>query len=223
MIWNGLPLLIFGTGGISKETYNIVKQINNNNNQKVYNFLGFVGEKHEEVGKQVIDSFSVVASDEDIMEYSKEFTIIGIVIPIGNPKIKYNIYSKLSKIKNFVYPNIIHNKAIIDYNFVNLGVGNIFAAGTNLTCNINIGNFNLLNLNSTVGHDTTIGNFNVINPQVSISGNVSIGNRCLLGVGSTVLQQLTIKDDVVVGASALVTKNVEANSTVIGIPARRIK
>lgn len=223
MIWKGLPLLIFGSGGISKETYNIVKQINEYNNQQVYHFIGFVENDISEIGNEIIDGFKVVTCDEYIEEYSSSFPVIGIVIPIGNPKIKSIIYNRIKNIGNAVYPNIIHPNVKSNFNNVKLGIGNILTAGVNLTCDIKIGNFNLINLNSTVGHDVKIGDFNVINPLVAISGNVSINKCCLIGTGAKILQQLSVEDNVTVGSGAVVVKDVKKNSTVVGVPAKQIK
>lgn len=223
MRWNGLPLLIFGSGGISKETYNLVKQINTHNNQQIYNFLGFVEDNASNIGNEIIDGFKVVTCDDDMKEYANSFLVVGIVIPMGNPKVKSKIYSKIKVIENAVYPNIIHPSVKFDVNTVKLGIGNILTSGINLTCDIKIGNFNLINLNSTIGHDTEIKDFNVINPLVAVSGNVIINNGCLIGTGAKILQQLRINDNATVGSGAVVVADVEANSTVVGVPAKRIK
>ncbi len=223
MKWNGLPLLIFGSGGISKETYNLIKQINIHQSQQIYDFLGFVEDDASKIGKEIIDGFKVVTCDDKIREYSDSFPVIGIVIPIGNPKIKSIIYNKIKYTENAVYPNIIHPNVKFDVNNVELGVGNIITSGVNLTCNIKIGNFNLINLNSTIGHDTEIKDFNVINPLVAVSGNVIINNNCLIGTGAKILQQIKIGNNAIVGSGAVVVKDVEENSTVVGVPAKRIK
>lgn len=223
MSWDGLPILIFGSGGVSKDTYYIIKQINECNNCKIYNVLGFVESDSFRIGNEIVDGYKVVVCDECIYEYSKEFPILGVVIPIGNPRIKSKIYNDIKKIENIVYPNIIHPKVIFNSSSIKLGIGNILTSGINLTYDIEVGNFNLINVNSTIGHDTKIGNFNVINPLAAISGNVTIHNNCLIGTGAKVLQQLTIKSNAIVGSGAVVIKNVEENTTVVGIPAKQIK
>lgn len=222
MVWKGLPLAIFGSGGISKEVYCLIKEITNINN-KIFDFIGFIGERESEVGNEIIDGYKIVSCDDEIIEFTSKYKLIGLVIPIGNPKIKSSIYDKVSNISNVVFPNIIHPNICLDKNNVEVGKGNIITAGVNLTCDIKIGDFNLINLNCTIGHDTKIGNFNVINPLVAISGNVCIEHCCLIGTGSQILQGLNISKNSTVGAGAVVTKNVEPNTTVIGIPAKPIQ
>ena len=45
----------------------------------------------------------------------------------------------------------------------------------------------------------------------------------MIGTGAKILQQLTIADNVIVGAGAVVVKDVDENSTVVGVPAKPIK
>ncbi len=50
-----------------------------------------------------------------------------------------------------------------------------------------------------------------------------IGKKCLIGINSIVLQGINISDSVVVGAGAVVTKDVPANCAVAGNPAKIIR
>jgi acetyltransferase-like isoleucine patch superfamily enzyme len=52
---------------------------------------------------------------------------------------------------------------------------------------------------------------------------VVIGNDVWLGVGATVLPGITIGDGAVIGAHALVTKDVPPRAIVVGVPARVLK
>jgi len=98
MLWNGLPLLVFGSGGISKEIYNLIKDINEYNNNKIFDIIGFIGANEDEIGNEIIDNHRVITSDENIEDFTQNYAVIGIVIPIGNPKIKANIYNKVKNI-----------------------------------------------------------------------------------------------------------------------------
>lgn len=52
---------------------------------------------------------------------------------------------------------------------------------------------------------------------------IHIGNNVWIGANSTVLPGITIGDNAVIAAGAVVTKNVEANTVVGGVPARPIR
>jgi serine O-acetyltransferase len=51
----------------------------------------------------------------------------------------------------------------------------------------------------------------------------TIGNNVRIASGAKVLGNVTIGDNVTVGANAVVVKNVPANSTVVGVPAKIVR
>lgn len=51
---------------------------------------------------------------------------------------------------------------------------------------------------------------------------VAIGRNVWIGGGSRILPGVTIGDDAIVGAGSVVTRDVPAGATVVGVPARRI-
>lgn len=215
MIWNGLPLVIFGTSGISKEIKTIIDEINSKQYNNVFDCLGFVSENDEEVG-ETIGSSKVVCADSDFEKFIREFKQLGVVIPIGTSVIKKKIWEKICKYDNLVYPNIISPSAkLMDKYSIEMGIGNIICSGCVLTTEIQIGNFNLINLNSTVGHNAILGNYGVINPLASISGNVVIEDEVLLGAGCSIKQGITVGKRSIVGLGAIITKDVISGKTMI--------
>lgn len=223
MKWNGLPIVIIGTSGMSKETKIIIDEINKLNYEKMYDFLGFVSEKSDEIGKKVLNG-KVVCSDENFEEYIKKFKEIAVVIPIGTPKIKRKIFERVKKYSNVVFPNIISPSArIMDYDSIKLGIGNVICSGVILTTEIIIGDFNLINMNSTIGHNSVINNFCVINPSSSISGDVTIEDEVLCGAGSAIKQGLNIGKNSIIGLGAFVVKDVAENVTIVCSPGHNIR
>ena len=53
-------------------------------------------------------------------------------------------------------------------------------------------------------------------------GKIVIGNNCFIGNSSKIMLGVTIGDNVIVGAGAIVTKDVPSNSIVAGVPAKII-
>ena len=68
-----------------------------------------------------------------------------------------------------------------------------------------------------------------VNPGVALGykgsggGLPIIGNNVYIGAGAKILGPVTIGDNAIIGANAVVTKNVPPNCTVAGVPARIIK
>lgn len=63
-------------------------------------------------------------------------------------------------------------------------------------------------------HQVTIGSNTLITSRGL--GAPRIGSRCYLGAGAKIIGGVTIGDDVVVGANAVVTRDVPSNSVVVG-------
>lgn len=220
--WNGLPVVIMGISGISKETKTIIDEINSLNYEKQFDLVGFVSENDEDIGKIILNS-SVITSDANFGSISQKYQQLGVIIPIGTPKIKRRIFEKMKKYKNIVYPNIISPTAkIMDKDSVKIGIGNVICSGVVITEEVSIGNFNLINLNSTVGHEVNIGDYCVINPTTSISGCVKIENEVLCGAGCTIMQGIKIKKNSIIGLGAFVIKDVDENSVMICEPGRKM-
>ncbi|WP_088052522.1 LbetaH domain-containing protein [Virgibacillus dakarensis] len=67
-----------------------------------------------------------------------------------------------------------------------------------------------------VGHDNVIGERTFITAGVVLGGRVAIGRDCWIGINATVSNGIKIGGNSKVSLGAVVTKNVEANSTVSG-------
>ncbi len=78
-----------------------------------------------------------------------------------------------------------------------------------------------------ISGDAVIGDDVLIRNGVTIGlqrrddpGSPVIGNRVEIGAGAKILGRIRIGDDVLIGANAVVVKDVPANSIAVGVPAR---
>jgi UDP-perosamine 4-acetyltransferase len=83
-----------------------------------------------------------------------------------------------------------------------------------------IGDLVHIHFNSVVGHDVVVGDYCSIAPQCIIGGRSRIGTRVTLGMGVRVLPNITVEDDAILGAGAVVTRDVARGGVVSGNPAR---
>jgi acetyltransferase-like isoleucine patch superfamily enzyme len=72
-------------------------------------------------------------------------------------------------------------------------------------------------------HDGGVWVFRDEHPELDIVKPIVIGNNVYIGYGSVILPGVTIGDNVVIGAHAIVSRDIPSNSVAVGIPARVIK
>jgi len=100
--------------------------------------------------------------------------------------------------------------------------GVILCAGVIATVNAVFEEFSMVDILSTIGHEARIGAGSAIYRSANISGGDQIGKGVLVGTGAQILQYLTIGDYAIVGAGAVVTKDIGPMTTVVGIPAKTL-
>lgn len=59
--------------------------------------------------------------------------------------------------------------------------------------------------------------------KIDVFGKIKIGNNVHIGLNSIIMPGVTIGDNCIIGAGAIVTKNVADNSIMVGIPAKKIE
>lgn len=176
--------IVIGAGGLGREVASVIQTYFPNQ----YTLLGFVDDGVE--ANTTVNGIKVLGGVEYLAEYSQS---VCIFMGIGIPRIRKLIFDKIKANQNLSFPNLIHPYARIhNPETVQFGMGNIVSDGVIITTNVPIGNFNLLNLTTTIGHDASIGDFCSIMPAVNISGGAKIGDLVYIGTGAKLINATSI-------------------------------
>ncbi len=205
-------LIIVGAGGFGREVRWLVERINEVSPQ--WNLLGFLDSNYNVLSKN-LDKVNVIGTIEDVNKFPDAY----VVCCVANTDIRRKLAEKVS---NNRFATLIDPSAIISP-MVEIGEGSVICAGAVITVDIKIGRHNIIDVNSTVGHDAVLEDFVTLYPSVNVSGNTLIKSGVELGTGTQVLQGLTVGENAIVGAGAVVIRDLPSDCTAVGVPAKVIK
>ena len=209
------PLIILGAGGFAREVRWLLTELDTGHR---YDFAGYAVSDLSRLGER--DARDEVVGDLDWLASHRD-SFAALAFGIGNPGAKHRIAAQLDALLPDVeWPSLVHASARLHRPSARLGRGVVVCAGVLGTVNLVLEDFAMVNLGCTLGHEAVLGRCAVLNPTVNISGGVTLGDRVLVGTGAQVLQYVHVGDDATVGAGAVVTKDVPAGVTVVGIPAK---
>jgi sugar O-acyltransferase (sialic acid O-acetyltransferase NeuD family) len=208
-------LVLFGTGGLAREVLQIVLDLNEDAPR--WNVLGFLDD-NEALHGTAIHDLPVLGGAGWLADRPGVQAVVGI----GGTATRRKVVRRLQSISGAGFATLVHPLAYVGRR-VAVGEGSVLCPGALVTTDIAIGRHVILNLAVTVGHDAVLEDFVTVAPGAHVSGNVRVGEGCDLGTGSTVIQGKAIGAWTIVGAGAVVVKDLPANVTAVGAPAKPIK
>lgn len=165
------------------------------------------------------DNSSKLSSIQSIKDQNDPFNF---VIAIGDNKVREKIYENVKSFNAASDLNFFIGQSYLGTN-VKLGLNNLIMHNSSIGQNSTIGDNNHIHGQTVIGHDVAIGKNNSIGSQVFIGGEVKIGNSVTIYPGSSIAPKIKIEDGATIGIGSVVIRNVKANKSVFGNPAKTIK
>lgn len=215
---NYKKIAIYGAGGLGKEVAGGIERINKVGKEH-WEFVGFYDD-NKPIGTNVSHYGKILGG---INELNKVEESIALAIAVGTPASRKLILDRITN-KNVYFPNLISPSfRILDSRTFKIGKGNIIQEDCSVTCDVEIGDYNVLNGSNVLGHDVVVGDFNVLMPAVRLSGAVRVGCCNLFGVDSVVLQKIHVGNNVTLGAGSVLMTKPKDGQTYIGVPAKKFE
>lgn len=209
------PLVIVGAGGFGRETIELVAALNAAHPR--YDLLGVLDDGIPDaalLGRLGVPHLGGCEAIRALPGGTR------FVVGIGSGPVRRRIATRLQG-WGFRAATLVAPGALVGGD-VTLGPGCIVAPGACLTTNIRVGAFVHIDRGSQVGHDCVLDDYVTVNPLVAVSGAVRLGVEVNVGTHATILPGRTVGARSVIGAGAVVTRDVAADLTVAGVPARAL-
>lgn len=209
-------LVIIGAGGFGREVLDVIEAINNrptSGPEPDYEVLGFLDDGQPD--RDLLAPYGVghMGPVSRLAELPGD---VGYVIGVGSPQLRHKLDDQGGG-RNC--PVLVHPSATVARR-VDMGPGTVVCSHVSITNHIRLGRHVHVNLNCTIGHDAVLGDYVTLSPLVAISGNVHAEEGAFFGTGAKVNPGLTLGAGAVVGTGAAVIRDVEAGTTVVGVPAK---
>ena len=211
----GAPLVIFGAGGLGREVLLLIRQLNESH--PTWDVRGFYDDQAP--AAPTVAGLPYLGTSADLNATPEP---LAVAVAVGSPAGRAAVVARLGS-PQLSFPVLVHPRvALAPQQRIALGEGCIIQQGCILTCDIVLGRFVLLNLGCTVGHDAVLGDFCSLMPHANVSGAAHLGAGTYLGTNTTVIQGVRIGENTIIGAGAVAVRNLPANITAVGVPARAI-
>lgn len=209
-------IIIGGTGNgtvISSTVEDIMRE------SKEWELLGFLDDQMT-VGEE-LNGFPILGKVDDAPRFNKEDCYF--IYALVTVKQAYERIQRLNSlgIPNEKFATLKHPTAVISRN-VRLGYGVVLMPGVIISPDVTIGNHTQLYANSFVGHHTTVGDYCFIANNASVGGIVTLEEGVHIGSNCSIRERVTLGRWSIAGLGAVVLKDVEPFTKVVGNPARSI-
>ena len=207
-------LVIVGARGFGREVYDLATQCAGFNIE--YVVKGFLDDKSD-----ALEGFAnypqILSSVED---YKIEENDV-FVCAMGSIKWKKH-YAELILAKRGKFINLIHSSIKLNTN-ATVGTGLLVFMYANISNDCIIEDFVTIQGYVGLGHDTKICKWAHLSSYSFTGGFVVLEEEATLNTRATILPNVIVRKGATVGAASLVIKNVKENTTVFGIPAKKIE
>jgi sugar O-acyltransferase (sialic acid O-acetyltransferase NeuD family) len=203
-------IVVLGGGGHAKVLISILKKL------RTYRMIGYTDLRDN--GK--ILGVPYLGGDEILKDLKGKGRRLSAAIGIGNTSLSLKRISLKKHLEDLgvLLPPIISPDSVVNED-TRIGSGTVVFDGAVVNSGARIRDCCIINTHSTVEHDCMIADNVHIAPGASLSGGVVIGENTLIGTRATVIQNVRICRDCVVGAGAVVVRDIDAPGTYVGVPA----
>ena len=146
-----------------------------------------------------------------------------IYCPIGNNRARVTLLSYARSL-GYTTPNFIHKTAYISPNV------NIAPEGVYVLANVTIMPFTeiqkdvMISMSLNIAHHSVLAQGTFVSTGVNFGAAIETGENTYIGIGATIMTGVKrLGNNCLIGAGAVVIKDVDDNTIVAGVPAKFIK
>lgn len=186
--------------------------------QSEYSVIGYYDDDSSLHGL-TIDGIEVKGNVQDAIENE---TGCAVFVPIGNNNVRVRILKEFER-NGYEIPSFIHKDTII-HSSVKIGKAVYILPGTNIMPLTEIGDYTMISMGVNIAHHNVIEEGCFFSQGANIGASMHIYKLAYVGISATLMTGVkTIGNNSLIGAGAVVIKDVPNNAVMAGVPAKILK
>lgn len=208
-------IVLIGSSGHARVVIDAIER------QGRYRIAGIV-DTYKPVGHSCLGH--VVLGDERCLpEIVRQNDICGAAMAVGDNWSRHTLITRIrSIIPDLPFVTVIHPSAQIA-DSAKVGAGSVILPGAIVCTSAEIGEFCILNTKASLDHEGRMADFSSFAPGVTTGGRVTVKAFAAVMLGVNIIDSICIGEHSVVGAGALVLRDVPDFAVVYGSPAKVIR
>ena len=183
--------------------------------------LGWI-DSHKPAGGEFF-GYPMLGAEDVLLDLWRRREIVGGLVAIGDNWTRGRVAEKICSLApDFAFVTAVHPSAQIARG-ASVGAGTALMAGVIVNSDSRIGAHCILNTRASLDHDCIMDDFSSLAPGVTVGGVARIGMYSAVSLGANIIHGKNIGAHTVVGAGALVQKDIPDHCVAYGVPARVVR
>ncbi|MGN0282532.1 MAG: acetyltransferase [Prevotella sp.] len=184
--------------------------------------VGFLDDDPKYEGKNVRE-LPVLGKVTDLVRVGKSLGVEAVYCPLGNNKLRVEFLER-ARTLGFKTPNYIHPSVKIALNVKIASEGVYILQGSELMPYVTLEKDVMISAGANIVHHSYLSQGTFVSNGVNFGANVHSEKYAYCGMGCTIMTGVhTLGEDCLIGAGAVVIRDVEPNAVMAGVPAKVIK
>lgn len=206
-----MRVLILGGGGHAQVVADILLRMAEEGGE--VEPVGYLDDDSALTGREFL-GLQVLGALADLPSLPHDAVIVGIGDNVTRRRVFEDLRGRGERLAVACHPTAVVAPDVA------VGPGTMICAGAVVNPGSAVGANVILNTGCSVDHHNRVGDHAHLAPGVHTGGEVTIGEGAFVGIGATVIPGRTIGAWSTIGAGSLVTKDIGAGATAVGMPAR---
>lgn len=184
--------------------------------------VGFLDDDVTKIGT-LICGVPVLGAVSTLPRLREKYGVEAVYCPVGDNHFRVNVLQRAREL-GYETPSYIHPSVIVSPDVQISGNGVYILANTLVMPHVRIGDFVMISVGANIIHHTRLEIGVFVSNGVNLGASISVEPYAYIGMGSTVMTGVNeLGRDCLIGAGAVVIRDVPPGGVVAGVPAKVIK